>query len=257
MGLKQLEYRKLREWDEFTSYLYGYVLGDGNLQQSRPRICITSKDVEHAELLASWIGTNVNYSSRGEGIVQYTSSVHYNKMIEWGMCPNKSRVGCHLNVIPTEDNFRHFIRGLMDSDGCFSYTETKNPTWFVEGNISYMENIKLLLEKNGIETNSSEVEKNDNLQLCVYDSLILRNLYKFLYDGSEIYMKRKRLVFDKFMLESESLRRVQVDNKRKYWSVRKEELKEYVKTHTNKQVAEFMGMSYGSTFSLLKQLGLK
>ena len=96
MGLQQKIYRELKEWDEYTSYLYGYVLGDGNLQRERPRFVIDSKDEDHMITLSDLIGTKVYYPKDhfDEVRIAVTSTIYYNKMLDWGLIPGKSKEGC-------------------------------------------------------------------------------------------------------------------------------------------------------------------
>lgn len=257
MGLQQKIYRELKEWDEYTSYLYGYVLGDGNLQKGIPRFVIDSKDVDHMEKMADVIGTKPYYSKSHEGvaIISVTSSIYYEKMLDWGLVPNKSNVGCVLNRIPDEDNFRHFIRGLMDSDGCVSVrTQKKGFTWFIEGHPSYMNQFREKLPFN-YQIKPGRNGKNVNFNTENLTELV--KIYHWLYDNATIFMDRKKSRFDKVINHSNNNSRGRKQKALEYWSQHVDELEKLTIIKTNQEIADLMNIGYGTAFAIMKQLGVK
>lgn len=56
---------------------------------------------------------NINYA------VKASDRIWYNWFISKGFCVSKSKTEISIQY-PDEVNFRHFVRGLFDSDGCFS-----------------------------------------------------------------------------------------------------------------------------------------
>lgn len=257
MGLQQKIYRELKEWDEYTSYLYGYVLGDGNLQRERPRFVIDSKDIDHMENLSRLIGTRVYYPNNhyGEARIAVTSTIYCNKMLDWGLVPGKSKEGCLLNKIPDGDNFNHFIRGLFDSDGCLSVrTQKSGFVWLIEGHPSYMNQFKDRLPfrfQTKLGTNGKNVNFNtENLTELV-------KIYHWLYDNATIFMDRKKLRFDKVINHCETSSRGRKQKALEYWSQHVDELEKLTIIKTNQEIADLMNVGYGTAFAIMKQLGVK
>lgn len=256
MGLQQKIYRELKEWDEYTSYLYGYVLGDGNLQKSRPRFVIDSKDTDHMENLAKLIGTRVYYPKNhfDEAIISVTSTVYYNKMLEWGLVPAKSIVGCELNQIPDNQNLRHLIRGLTDSDGCVSVrTKRVGFVWYIEGHSSYMNQLEKLIPFN---LERVDGKRNSNIRLGTEAKEKLERIYHWLYDDATIFMGRKKENFDKFMIYKNDSRS-RKEKALEYWTQHVDELEKLVMVKTNQEIANIMNVGYGTAFAIMKQLGVK
>lgn len=257
MGLQQKIYRELKEWDEYTSYLYGYILGDGNLQKSRPRFIISSKDADHMENLAKLIGTRVYYPEEHneEAVISVTSTIYYNKMLEWGLIPAKSEIGCILNTIPDENNLNHFIRGLFDSDGCISVrTQRIGFTWSIEGHPSYMNQLKELIPFKFQERPGNN-KKNINFNTENLDELV--KIHNWMYGRATIFMDRKRKRFDKVIEHCKYNSRGRKQQAIDYWSDHVDELEKLVMVKTNQEIANIMNVGYGTAFAIMKQLGVK
>lgn len=109
------------------AWLLGLIYGDGCLSNDRYRITITSGDHDVIDNINHLFGDNLNISSP---ISTYRIATVYSGRLwkelngNFGLMPNKSRQLCYPEL---PDRMKpHFVRGLLDSDGCW-YLDTRNP----------------------------------------------------------------------------------------------------------------------------------
>jgi len=182
---------------EIKAYLLGIIAGDGHIanKYSYLEIVANSKDTETLELFKTYISPN-------NVIRKHSTSNNCNKILISSVTLCKD-ICNHLKISPgkksnkiclpdfNEDLIKHFIRGLIDSDGwikdisddhvrkCF-YSSTSN---------IILEQIQLFLKKYNIAC------KINGIKLNFYGD----NASKFLsllYDGANFSLSRKR---DRFM----------------------------------------------------------
>lgn len=142
---------------------------------------------------------------------------------------NLSKFGCTSNktytlmfpsgdIVP-ENLIRHFIRGYMDGDGGISYWIDNENTGHKKfqihfcGTTDMINNIaKILSEKFNCcpaITDRYEERNNNNLQFNICGNLVVRKILDWLYDDSEVKMKRK---YDKYLELVEENKRVENDS---------------------------------------------
>jgi len=103
----------------------------------------------------------------------------------------------------------NFVRGYFDGDGNvwkgLVNRKRLKPTKvlqvaFTSGCKEFLENLLIILEKEGIKGGSLFKVKNKNCNRLSFSTLDALKLYKFMYNmNCKLYLKRKRLVFDKFI----------------------------------------------------------
>lgn len=200
------------EWDEFTSYLLGYMLGDGCLHPLRNKTDrgqgaqwdISSADETHLSLLAGLLGDfSINKSVKkvklGEAFcfrVFISDKRWYEFFISCGLLPSKSLLDIILLKEPPTDMYRHFVRGLLDSDGTVSYY-LHDGYWCCTacllGRKSYLLPITSKLKLDWTVTKN---RKLDVISVASLDSL--KRLYSYLYKDSSIFMLRKKAKFEEY-----------------------------------------------------------
>ena len=116
-------------------------------------------------------------------------------LVDKGCLPNKSLILKHPKL---NDNLvRHFIRGYFDGDGCVSFNKnTKDKTVSILGTHDILEYIR---------ANSSICDNRKILDACnngytfnlslssTSDQIIF---YKYIYDNANIYLQRKKDIYD-------------------------------------------------------------
>lgn len=255
--IKQL--RSPVEWDEFTSYFVGFVLGDGSLIKERI-VNFINTDKQIIEEIVRNLGYSLVYECKGSVKKIYRCNVHslewYTFMESVGLCPNKSRVGVTLKKIPI---LNHFVRGLFDSDGCISYPENLARVRFtLLGHSSYISQLSLMFPiKHALYHQKLSV-----IQIANHSGV--ENLYHWFYDDATIFMKVKKDKFEHYLNNKQAARdifwknRMEVRKKNSLQQRKFEEFKDEkdkllaLKAQGWKYVAEYLGVSIGCAFKVLK-----
>lgn len=205
--LEELGYKKIQdkckiinpvEWDEFTSYFYGFMLGDGNLLRRVGDFRISSTDFDIVEKINDILteGTRtVHYRKNGNGKEQahlsLTNREWYGFFSRMGLCPDKSHCVLTLTYPPAE-YLPHFVRGLFDSDGCVSCYENGKYLTFQSqllGTTNYITELSRLISVSG--RLSVRISCSTLSELRFSNKENFRLFYEYLYKDASIYMNRK------------------------------------------------------------------
>lgn len=213
---KPLDIRKFVKWDEYTAYMYGYILGDGCLTAQRickinginrvkkPYIDVASKDFEYLRELALQLSPKIkvvdDVKRKGDKVYHtgrfgFTSDDWTLNLEALGLCPNKSNIGCTIELPEDPIYFTHFIRGLFDSDGCVTShhgNESKSLRVYLMGHSSYITQISERLP----QFNLKQVRVCE-LQMCKRD--LCKDFYNLLYLNATIFLKRKKLRYEELL----------------------------------------------------------
>lgn len=198
-------------WDEFTAYLYGYILGDGCMYSpvspiSNPtygQLCIDSCDLQIIEDLRDRLDLNmriiVNEGRKANWNTSYrivfTSKEWYSLFKALGITPNRSNNESSIEF--PSSCLNHFIRGLFDSDGCISVLNKDNGTirvtYAIYGHDSYIRRIQDIIPINGKYL--TNVNKSTISSFVITKGVDTLKFYEWIYKDATIMMKRK---LDKF-----------------------------------------------------------
>lgn len=194
-------------WDERTSYLLGYFLGDGCMHEPRSgdygQLDISSKDLEHLSLIRDLLCPELRivqgHSTKGSWYrLFWTSKEWYHFMVECGIVQNKSEFGGNIQF-PNDDNLNHFVRGLFDSDGCVSNTKYGiGLQATIMGHESYLGNLLKVVP--GICDKIYSDSRSSAKWIGCSSSVGVRALYNFMYSNATIFMSRKRIRFEEKVL---------------------------------------------------------
>ena len=109
------------------AWLLGLIYGDGSLSNDERRITITSGDFDVIDNINYLFGGGLRISSPTSTyqVATLDSGRLWKELnVNFGLIPKKSRRLCYPEL-PGEMK-PHFVRGLLDSDGCWE-TDTRNP----------------------------------------------------------------------------------------------------------------------------------
>lgn len=198
---------------ETAAYILGFILGDGSVEDGSPRLRISSADLDIIEKIQSvFDGGTIRIAEPPKNkshykriyILSVNSSQTVHNLLRYGIVSNKSKQDISDKLVyPEGIYFYHFLRGLLDSDGCITTLKhwgyVDYILYFCSGlaNKKMLQDVaKLLYDKDCLHTKFSEHGRGFHISYTGYD---LKHLLSLLYKGSNLYMDRKRgLAFEAF-----------------------------------------------------------
>ena len=193
---------------EEKAYWLGFLYADGYVRMKNNRsgelkLKLGIKDKEHIELFKKCLESthiikdiisNVMINGINHVSLCSTFSVYNTKLVKdlfnQGCINNKT----FLIRMPNIDKslIRHFIRGYFDGDGCISLNKG-SASVSIASNADFTNEIKIIL-------GYGRVVKQDNIFiLCFYHKDKIGDFYHLLYDNSNIYLNRKKEIFEKHL----------------------------------------------------------
>ena len=188
-----------------SAYLLGYILGDGNISVRRDNyytVNITSKDYTHIRQMACIFGGNIKITKNTKGTftcwsINIVDQAVCHSLLDIGIKPRKSTEPSNMDYGWIGSNFNHFIRGLIDSDGCIC--RKKNSLYIeIAGHESYIKQISdMMPDQWGVYKNDSifVIAKRGNSK----DKL---DFYSYLYKDATIWLQRKRDKYDEWIIDT-------------------------------------------------------
>ena len=197
--------------NEKSAYLLGYIYADGNIAWNTKKgyysmtITAAEKDKEHLEKLRLLISSTkpLLYSTKTKSYRLIVNSKKLcKKLMEYGLTPKKS-LTIEFPNIPSEQ-FKHFLRGVIDGDGCVSYNNRKRSPYFeiriYSGSKMFCDSlVKHIKSNSNIATNVKRI--NRNLFQARYTCSRGKKLANFIYSNANIFLERKYLTYQNNVLE--------------------------------------------------------
>ena len=188
-----------------SAYLLGYILGDGNISVRRDNyytVNIASKDYTHIRQMACIFGGNIKITKNTKGAftcwsINIVDQAVCHSLLELGIKPRKSTEPSNIDYDWIGHNFNHFIRGLIDSDGCIC--RKKNSLYIeIAGHESYIKQISDMM------SDQWGVYKNDNIFVIAKrgNSKDKLDFYSYLYKDATIWLQRKRDKYDEWIIDT-------------------------------------------------------
>ena len=188
-----------------SSYLLGYILGDNSMtidDYNHYKLVISSTDYNHAKQIANIFGGNLETVAYAFNNMPYWSinivdQAVCRSLLELGIKPRKSTEPSNIDYAWIGSNFNHFIRGLIDSDGCIC--RKKNSLYIeIAGHESYIKQISNMMPE------SWGVYKNDSIFVIAKrgNSKDKLDFYSYLYKDATIWLQRKRDKYDEWIIDT-------------------------------------------------------
>lgn len=232
--------------NEEKAYWLGFLYADGciNEQYKNGKIKamvlelgLSSKDENHIEKMLLSMESNSPIKQKKvklSGNIYLCSRVNIcntnlcRDLIKLGCIPRKSLILEFPNekIVPYYLK-KHFIRGYFDGDGCISYgSNIKNKSLVINfvGTESILNGILETFNENDLKFRYSINKKGNAFQLFVHGVDKIKEIYEFMYDESNVYLDRKKEIFDNFFEYFKKFRKgcsnrrgVYFDKKTKKW----------------------------------------
>ena len=181
-----------------SAYLFGYILGDGNINERRDNyytLNVTSKDKAHLVRIRGLFGKDTTILKHTRDDKEWWSidipdKTICKRLLELGISKRKSTEPSNVNYEWLGDNYRHFIRGLFDSDG---YTNTRSGLFLeIVGHDSYIKRVYESNPDNWIYKYTPTLSSIHLKGTAEQKKFI----YEYLYKDATIWLQRKRDVLD-------------------------------------------------------------
>jgi intein-encoded DNA endonuclease-like protein len=199
---------------EDKAYWLGFLYADGNIYNGKVQIRLAKKDLEHLEKLKSSLSSDHRiYKDLDKRTNEYCVGLIIPSA---DMADDLRSHGCvekktFLIRMPElrEDLMRHFIRGYFDGDGCFiSFTTKKGYkkwTLQINSNMTFCSQILKKIQKDADINIGKTYKEKRRISDCgcfiinTSKKETLVKIYKYLYDGSSVYLDRKKQKIEKHL----------------------------------------------------------
>jgi DNA-binding transcriptional regulator WhiA len=205
--------------NENKAYWLGFVSADGGINNQNTkkyrtpeyslRINLQGSDFEHLEKFSTEIQSNypiriTERKSKDTGKILYTAnlSIYSKKLIndlfKLGVTERKSftlEPCCQIS----NDLLKHYWRGYFDGNGTIRY-EKSNKSW----HLSLVGSEKIAIGFHNFISmfvaNKAQVRKSRNIYSIGYGgNHEVKDIWDILYNNSEIYLERKKILFDEML----------------------------------------------------------
>lgn len=197
------------------AYVLGFLYADGNVSKEKYNIQLSLQegDKHILEAISKDMETNTPLVYRKSACCntwqdQYALSLHSRKMhmdlCKLGVVPNKTH-GITYPYFLSEDLHRHFIRGVLDGDGCIHPPSGKNgkiKSVDICGTYNFCKQLKEIIETR-LDIHCSVIKVNNNPKQTTYRTTVSGGIQvsKFLdwiYCDANLYLYRKYDLYQKY-----------------------------------------------------------
>lgn len=193
--------------DEYKAYWLGFLYADGyvrmkNNKSGELRIKLKYDDKNHIETFRDCISSNHKINdfiqkSSSESFSKVSSLSIYNTKLVMDLfshgCVNAKTFKIKFPVLKNDLN-RHFLRGYFDGDGYITIKKNSNSaTVGITSNFDFINGIIRYL-------NYGKISKRKNIyDFKIYNRTNIEKFYNLLYENSNIFLQRKRNIFDEYL----------------------------------------------------------
>lgn len=186
------------------AYWFGFLMADGCVYKGsggksyRLQINLQGKDIGHLEKFQKSIGSSYKiqekkYKEYNVAILKINSTVMCKDLMRHGLIERKSIICQYPKSIKHHSDF---IRGYFDGDGCITYRKDfQKYKFIITGGEDMLEEIQKVLP---VKSNLYCIKHSDAIDLCVNKKEDILRLYKWLYEGAEVYLDRKYEKYKRF-----------------------------------------------------------
>lgn len=198
-------------------YFLGLLITDGNIyngyksktHQTNVNITLQNEDRYILEELKKVLCLNKNITEDGRGCSQLSimSSQMAEDLKQYGIVPKKTFSARFPFNVPKQ-YYNSVFRGILDGDGSIAFysrpgkrVHTKRLS-ICSANKVFLEDLQLLLEQTlGVKPNHIYQEKENLWSISYGSKESLEKIINWMYEGSSIYLKRKKEKCDLILQE--------------------------------------------------------
>jgi len=192
-------------------YWAGFIAADGSINKTVLDIALCSKDIEHLKKFKVQIKTSKEIVLRPPTTSYYNDKsinsteccrlmVASKKIVtdlkKWNIIPNKTLIYSLPDELLIHPMIRHFIRGIIDGDGCWRIKDKKHNLHSVElcGTYKICEQINNIFHINNLISQNYSPHKvnfSKAYAIAFNSQKDLEKIREFLYKDSTIFLQRK------------------------------------------------------------------
>jgi hypothetical protein len=193
---------------EDKAYFLGLLYADGynNINKSHVYITLHQQDIEILELFNKQINSNKPLrKDRGYIRLAIENKNVSNQLNKLGCVPNKHNTISLPNFLDKE-LMRHFIRGFFDGDGLICESKTSKQMNITSNKNFISELQQYLIDILGLNKTKifKRYDKEDSAYTMFYGGRMqLKKIYKYFYNESSFYLKRKKKKFEIIIKEGD------------------------------------------------------
>lgn len=187
---------------EEKAYWLGFLAADGSISKGgQLTLQLAEKDLHHLTKFYNFMkgfgkiskySTILNDKEFFGYRVGFQNHQLQNDLNNLGIIPNKTINLSLSNSIP-QSLYHHYLRGLVDGDGCFYVSKRDDQKGFsLCSSKKVVDEVQKYLLSN-IDLNKTKIDEKTNCAYVKYKgNLSTRKIANFLYKGATIFLERKR-----------------------------------------------------------------
>lgn len=195
--------------NEKQAYWLGFIMADGYVSASKNNwrfgIKLAKRDFSHVNKLRRFLESfhpikEIESNGKKYCVLQIASKYLVLNLIKLGVIPRKTW-NLLFPLFVAKNLVRHFIRGYFDGDGWICLNKT-GLTFGIMGRNNFLVSIQnylmssCKLNKTKLLPNKRSKNK-DTKSLCYGGNNQCKRIYKYLYEDATIFLRRKKLVWEK------------------------------------------------------------
>lgn len=198
------------------AYVLGLLFADGYINKNGFGIALKEEDKEILEKISYIIYGKVVLGYRKEKAIKYLNNRIYNSKPQYRLeivsnimkddlikngCVGNKTYKIRLPELENKDLYKSFIRGYFDGDGCLCVPKSNkgNITFSLTSNVNFCNDIKDYVNEN-LNVNMKSGIRYDNIGYNrLTGALQVIRFMNWLYDDSEIFLKRKFEIFNNYL----------------------------------------------------------
>ncbi len=191
-----------KRWSNSMAYILGYVYADGSIRirNSGSEVTIKSKDKSILSKMNFLMESSypIHKELRTKNYI-YVLSISRKALVKdlvsLGLTPKKSFT-MKFPTVPSEFFF-HFVRGYFDGDGHVRILYKSLEISFTSGSSEFLNKLQSRLDENNIVSKIYQ-QSNGNYFILKILNVSREEAYIAFYKDANIYLERKKKVFDEF-----------------------------------------------------------
>lgn len=186
---------------EEAAYVLGFVYADGSVNRTTLTIGLSKKDLSHLKTIRGIMGCNIpidHYLVKTPQkkmkpairLAIHSKSIT-TKLTSFGITKGRGNFNLTLSELP-QSSYRHFIRGMVDGDGCIDTYKRNNARIRILGQLDILSWIRDIFHSElGTRKDQNIRQRTGICSLSYGGAAQAREIITWLYSDTDLYLPRK------------------------------------------------------------------